>query len=146
MRLRCGTAAVAWCCGCGVEGVEHGGAWSTEARAAGVMATRARVRERSGADGGGACAGGAEGRAGAHGWRWASARARRRRLDVQASGGERSRASGGAEGRRRRDVIESSGGVVKEEGKQGPVSAGKRHIRQVGPRFFLTPVDPTPRV
>ena len=46
------------------------------------------MRERSGADGGGACAGGAEGRAGAHGWRWASARARRRRLDVQASGGE----------------------------------------------------------
>ena len=76
MRLRRGAAAAVW------------KAWSTAARAAGVMAARARVREQSGADGGGACAGGAEGRAGAHGWRWASARARRRRLDVQASGGE----------------------------------------------------------
>ena len=46
MRLRRGTAAAAWCCGCGVEGVEHGGAWSTEARVAGVMAARARVRRR----------------------------------------------------------------------------------------------------
>ena len=46
MRLRRGTAAAAWFCGCGVEGVEHGGAWSTEARVAGVMAARARVRRR----------------------------------------------------------------------------------------------------
>ena len=48
LRLRRGAAAAAWCCGCGVEGVEHGGAWSTEARAAGVMAARARVRSGAG--------------------------------------------------------------------------------------------------
>jgi len=133
MRLRRGTAAAAWCCGCGVEGVEHGGAWSTEARAAGVMAARARVRERSGADGGGACAGGAEGRAGAHGWRWASARARRRRLDVQASGGEWWR--------------REMGGVGRNRGGRKKPAAGIRHIYdRWDPRFSLTPVDPTRRV
>ena len=88
------------------------------------------MRERSGADGGGACAGGAEGRAGVHGQRWASARARRRRLDVQASGGEWWRRGGE---RRRENEVGGGWSRAKQRGS----CPRARHIYDRWARDFL---------
>ena len=82
MRLRRGAAAAAWCCGCGVEGVEHGGARGWRDGGAGAGEKRRRVGSR------------------AHGcgleWRRvAASKERRRRLGLQASGGEWWRRGGG---------------------------------------------------
>jgi len=108
MRLRRGAAAAAWCCGCGVEGVEHGSAWSTEARAAGEMAARARVM---------AAAGGAER---VRGWRGVEERRRRTSaVAARAHGGgveERRRRKGKAAWRRRRRREMSR---AKQRGKRG---------------------------
>ena len=56
---------------------------------------------------------------------------------MQASGGERSRASGGAEGRRRRDVSESGGGGVKESGETEAGQRGQETYMTGGPAIFL---------
>ena len=150
MGCGCGVNGVdAWRrggCGCGVDGVK---AWSTVALGGtcggeGVVRRRRRLRAQAAAQS--VCAGGA----GAHGRRWASARARRRRLGVQAGGGEwwrRGRTAavwrdgGGAKGRRRR--LEMDAGETEE--REAAARARLIYDRW-DPRFSLTPVDPTPRV
>ena len=121
VRLRRGAAAASWGCG-----VEHGGALAMEARAGGAGEKSKRRRRRAQAAAQSVCAGGA----GAHGRRWASARARRRRLDVQASGGEWWR-SGGE--RQRENKVCGGWSRAKQRGR----CPRARHIYDRWARDFL---------
>jgi hypothetical protein len=107
-------------------------AWAAR-RVDGVEAWSTAALEHGGARGRSRCARAALGEREGARWRLEAAvgdrggeqGARRRRLGVQASGGEWWRRGGGSKGRRRRDGIESGGSGVKGEGKQRPAARAR---------------------